>query len=147
MPQTPPMINRMIECLKKQKDCYVQLLKVARRQQKAIDEKNDPDLLKAVQDKNPLLQTLQELDEEMRPVLKNMSDSERKLMTQKGKALKDEAVQALEQLIAIEDVCAKILKDKKEDTLEQMKVFQERKKGLKGYGESGGKSSRFSQEG
>ncbi len=147
MPQTPPMINRMIECLKKQKDCYVQLLKVARRQQKAIDEKNDPDLLKAVQDKNPLLQTLQELDEEMRPVLKNMSDSERKLMTQKGKALKDEAVQALEQLIAIEDACAKILKDKKEDTLEQMKVFQERKKGLKGYGESGGKSSRFSQEG
>ncbi len=147
MPQTPPMINSMIECLKKQKDCYVQLLKVARRQQKAIDEKNDPDLLKAVQDKNPLLQTLQELDEEMRPVLKNMSDSERKLMTQKGKALKDEAVQALEQLIAIEDACAKILKDKKEDTLEQMKVFQERKKGLKGYGESGGKSSRFSQEG
>ena len=147
MPQTPPMINRMIECLKKQKDCYVQLLKVARRQQKAIDEKNDPDLLKAVQDKNPLLQTLQELDEEMRPVLKNMSDSEQKLMTQKGKALKDEAVQALEQLIAIEDACAKILKDKKEDTLEQMKVFQERKKGLKGYGESGGKSSRFSQEG
>lgn len=147
MPQTPPMINRMIECLKKQKDCYVQLLKVARRQQKAIDEKNDPDLLKAVQDKNPLLQTLQALDEEMRPVLKNMSDSERKLMTQKGKALKDEAVQALEQLIAIEDACAKILKDKKEDTLEQMKVFQERKKGLKGYGESGGKSSRFSQEG
>ena len=141
------MINRMIECLKKQKDCYVQLLKVARRQQKAIDEKNDPDLLKAVQDKNPLLQTLQALDEEMRPVLKNMSDSERKLMTQKGKALKDEAVQALEQLIAIEDACAKILKDKKEDTLEQMKVFQERKKGLKGYGESGGKSSRFSQEG
>ncbi len=147
MPQTPPMINRMIECLKKQKDCFVQLLKVARRQQKAIDEKNDPDLLKAVQDKNPLLQTLQELDEEMRPVLKNMSDSERKLMTQKGKALKDEAVQALEQLIAIEDACAKILKDKKEDTLEQMKVFQERKKGLKGYGVSGGKSSRFSQEG
>ncbi len=31
------MINSMIECLKKQKDCYVQLLKVARRQQKAID--------------------------------------------------------------------------------------------------------------
>jgi hypothetical protein len=28
-----------------------------------------------------------------------------------------------------------------------MKVFQERKKGLKGYGESGGKFSRFSQEG
>ncbi len=147
MPQTPPLINRMIECLKKQKDCYVQLLKVVRRQQKAIDEQNDPDLLKAVQDKNPLLQTLQELDEEMQPVFKNMSDSERKLMIQKGKALKDEAAQALEQLIAIEDACANILKDKKEDTLEQMKVFQDRKKGLKGYGESGGKSSRFSQEG
>ena len=147
MPQTPPVINRMIECLKKQKDCYIQLLKVARRQKKAIDDQNDPDLLKAVQDKNPLLQTLQTLDEEMQPVLKSMSDSDRKLMIQKGQALKDEAAQTLEQLIAIEDTCAKILKDKKEDTLEQMKVFQERKKGLKGYGESGGKSSRFSQEG
>ncbi len=147
MPQTPSAINRMIECLKKQKDCYVQLLAVARRQQKAIDEKNDPDLLKAVQDKNPLLQTLQALDEEMQPVLKNMSDPDRKLMIQKGQALKDEAAQTLEELIAIEDACAKILKDKKEETAEQMKVFQERKQGLKGYGESGGKSSRFSQEG
>jgi hypothetical protein len=87
------------------------------------------------------------LDEEMQPVLKNMSDSDRKLMIQKGRALKDEAAQALEQLIVIEDACSKILKDKKEDTVEQMKVFQERKKGLKGYGETGGKFSRFSQEG
>jgi flagellar biosynthesis/type III secretory pathway chaperone len=147
MPQTPPAINRMIECLKKQKDCFVQLLAVSRRQQKAIDEKNDPDLMKALQDKNPLLQTLQELDEEMQPVLKSMSDPERKLMIQKGQALKDEAAQALEQLIAIEDACAKILKDKKEGTFEQLKVFLERKKGLKGYGQSGGKSSRFSREG
>ena len=147
MPQTPSMINRMIECLKKQKDCYLQLLAIARRQKKAIDEQNDPDLMKALQDKNTLLQTLQTLDEEMQPSLKSMSDSDRKLMIQKGQALKDEAAQVLEQLIAVEDACAKILKDKKADTLEPMKVFQERKKGLKGYGESGGKSSRFSQEG
>ena len=137
----------MIECLKKQKDCCVQLLVVARRQQKAIDEQNDQDLMKALQDKNTLLQTMQTLDEEMQPVLKNMSDPDRKLMTQKGQALKDEAAQTLEELIAVEDACAKILKDKKADAFEQMKVFQERKKGLKGYGESGGKSSRFSQEG
>ncbi len=147
MPQTPPVINRMIEYLKKQKDCYVQLLAVARRQQKAIDEKNDPDLLQALQEKNPLLQTLQILDTEIQPVLKNLSDSDRTLMIQKGKALKDEAAQTLEQLIAVEDACAQILTDKKEDALEQIKEFQERRKGLKGYGESGGKSSRFSQEG
>lgn len=147
MPQTSPEINRILECLKKQKDCFVQLLAVSRRQQKAIDEKNDPDLMEALQDKNPLLQTLQELDEEMQPILKNMSDSDRNLVIQKGKALKDEAAQALEQLIAVEDACAKIIKDKKEYTLDQIKEFQERKKGLKGYGQSGGKSSRFSQEG
>jgi hypothetical protein len=147
MPQTSPEINRILECLKKQKDCFVQLLAVSRRQQKAIDEKNDPDLMEALQDKNPLLQTLQELDEEMQPILKNMSDSDRNLVIQKGKALKDEAAQALEQLIAVEDACAKTIKDKKEYTLDQIKEFQERKKGLKGYGQSGGKSSRFSQEG
>jgi flagellar biosynthesis/type III secretory pathway chaperone len=147
MPQTPPEVNRMIECLKKQKDCYVQLLAVARRQQKAIDEKNDPDLLQALQDKNPLLQTLQQLDEEMQPILKNISDSNRTLLIGKGQALKDEAAQTLEQLIAVEDACAKILKDKKENALEQIKVFQERKEGLKGYGQSGNKPPRFSQEG
>ena len=147
MPQTPPEVNRVIECLKKQRDCYVQLLTVARRQQKAIDEKNDPDLLQALQDKNPLLQTLQQLDGEMQPILKNMSDSNRNLIIEKGQAVKDEAAQTLDQLIAVEDACAKILKDKKEDTLEQIKVFQERKEGLKGYGQSGNKPSRFSQEG
>ncbi len=145
MPQTP--INRILECLKKQKDCYVQLLAIARRQQTAIDEQNDPDLMKALQDKNTLLLTLQTLDEEMQPILKNISDSDRALLIQKGQALKDEAAQTLEELIAIEDACAKILNDKKEETVEQMKTFQERKQGLKGYGESGGKSSRFSQEG
>jgi FlgN protein len=147
MPQTPPMINQILECLKKQKDCYTQLLKIARRQQKAIDEQNDPDLIKALQEKNTLLQTLQGLDEEMQPLLKNISDSDRALLIQKGQALKDEAAQVLEELIAVEDACAKILNDKKEETADQMKVFQKRKQGLKGYGESGGKSSRFSQEG
>ena len=145
MPQTP--INRILECLKKQKDCYVQLLAVARQQQKAIGEQNDPNLMKALQDKNTLLQTLQKVDEEIQPALKNLSDSDRTLMIQKGQALKDEAAQTLEELIAIEDACAKILKDKKEETAEQMKVFQQRKQGLKGYGETGDKSSRFSQEG
>jgi flagellar FlgN protein len=141
------MINQILECLKKQKDCYTQLLKIARRQQKAIDEQNDPDLIKALQEKNTLLQTLQGLDEEMQPLLKNISDSDRALLIQKGQALKDEAAQVLEELIAVEDACAKILNDKKEETADQMKVFQKRKQGLKGYGESGGKSSRFSQEG
>jgi len=147
MPQTPPVITQIMECLKKQKDCYAQLLDVARRQQKAIDEKNDPDLLKALQEKNPLLQTLQILDTEMQPVLKSLSDSDRELMIEKGKALKDEAAQTLEELIEVEGACAKILTDKKEEALEQIKEFQEHRKGLKGYGESGGKSSQFSQEG
>lgn len=146
MPKTPP-IDQMIECLKKQKECFLQLLKVARRQQKAIDDKSDPDLLKALQDKNPLLQTLEELDKEMQPVLQSMSDSDRELLIQKSQTLKDEAAQALEQLIATEDACAKVLNDKKDETFEQMKVFQERKIGIKGYKQSGGKSSRFSQEG
>lgn len=147
MSKSPPEINRMIECLKKQKDCFVQLLAVSRRQQKAIDEKSDADLLKAMQDKTPILQTLQELDEEMQPILKNMSDPDRELMIQKGKTLKDEAAQVLKELIESEDACAKILKDKKENVQEQIKEFQERKKGLKGYGDSTGKSPRFSQEG
>jgi hypothetical protein len=145
MPQTP--INRILEGLKKQKDCYVQLLAIARRQQKAIDEQNDPDLMKALQDKNTLLQTLQGLDEEMQSIRKSLSDPDRTLMIQKAQTLKDETAKTLEELIAIEDACAKILSDKKEETAEQMKVFQERKQGLKGYGETGGKSSRFSQEG
>ena len=137
----------MMKCLKKQKDCYVQLLAIARRQQKAIDAKNDPDLLQALQDKNPILQTLQDLDEEMQPLINDLSDSGRELMIEKGQALKDESAQTLEELISVEDACAKILKDKKEDVLEQIKEFQGRKQGLKGYGQSGGKSSRFSQEG
>jgi hypothetical protein len=141
------MVNRTLECLKKQKDCYVQLLAIARQQQKAIDEQDDPGLMKALQDKNTLMQTLQTLDEEMQSALKSLSDSDRALMIPKGQALKDEAAQALEELIAVEDACTKILKDKKDETADQMKVFQQRKQGLKGYGESSGKSSRFSQEG
>ena len=147
MSQTPPEVNRMIECLKKQRDCYAQLLEVARRQQQAIDEKNDPDLLQALQDKNPLLKSLHELDGEMQPILKNMSESNRDLVIEKGQAVKNEAAKTLEQLIAVEDACAKVLKDKKEDTQEQIKMFQERKEGLKGYGQSGSKPPRFSQEG
>ena len=147
MPQIPPVITRMLECLKQQKQCYVNLLEVVRRQKQAIDAQNDQDLLQALQDKNPHLQTLQALDEEMQPAMQSLSETDRKMMIEKGKALKDEAAQALEELITVEDACAKILKDKKEDAFEQMKAFQEHQKGLKGYGDSGGKSSRFSREG
>lgn len=137
----------MLECLKKQKDCYAQLLEIAQRQQKAIDEKSDPDLLQALKDKNPILQTLQTLDEELKPALNSMSETDRQLMIQEGQIVKDEIAQTLEQLIEIEDACTNFLKDKKQDIFEQIKVLQERKKGLKGYGQSGGKSSSFSQEG
>ncbi len=147
MPHTPPVITRIIKCLEQQKDCFLQLLELSRRQKKAIDEQNDPDLMKAMEDKNPLLQTLQALDEEMKPALQSLSETDRALMIEKGKALKDEAAKALEELIAMEDVCAQIIKDKKDETFEQMKVFQEHQKGLKGYGDSGGKSTRFSREG
>ncbi len=147
MPHTPPVITRIIKCLEQQKDCFLQLLELSRRQKKAIDEQNDPDLMKAMEDKNPLLQTLQALDEEMQPALQSLSETDRALMIEKGKALKDEAAKALEELIAMEDVCAQIIKDKKDETFEQMKVFQEHQKGLKGYGDSGAKSSRFSREG
>ena len=147
MSQTPIVINRIMECLQKQKECYAQLLIIAQRQQQAIDEKSDPDLLKALQDKNPVLQTLQDIDAEMQPILNSLSDADRKLTIQKSSALKDEVMQSLEQLIAVEDTCSKILKDKKEEALELIKEFQDRKKGLKGYGQPGDKSSRFSQEG
>ena len=83
----------------------------------------------------------------MQPALQSLSETDRASMIEKGQALKDEAAKALEELIAMEDVCAQIIKDKKDETFEQMKVFQEHQKGLKGYGDSGGKSSRFSREG
>ena len=147
MPQTPPVITRILKCLEQQKDCFLQLLELSRRQKKAIDEQNDPDLMKAMEDKNPLLQTLQALDAEMQPALQSLAETDRTLMIEKGKALKDEVAKALEELIAMEDVCAQMIKDKKDETFEQMKVFQEHQKGLKGYGDKGGKSSRFSREG
>lgn len=148
MPETPPPIARMIACLEQQRDCFRQLLEVSRRQKKAIDEENDPALTQAMQDKNPLLETLQSLDDEMQPVLKNLSEAERELMVQHGQTVKDEAAEALKQLIAMEDASAEIIRTKKEETFEQMKIFQEHKKGLKGYEDKGGgKSSRFTQEG
>ena len=48
MPHTPPVITRIIKCLEQQKDCFLQLLELSRRQKKAIDEQNDPDLMKAM---------------------------------------------------------------------------------------------------
>ncbi|MDH5762959.1 MAG: flagellar protein FlgN [Nitrospinota bacterium] len=147
MPQTPPVVTQILQILQQQKVCYAQLLTVAHRQKKAIDAQNDPDLMKALQEKNSLLQNLQDLDADMQPALQNLTGADRELLTQRGKALKDEAAQTLEELISIENTCAEILKGKKADIAEQMKVFHERKKGLKGYGESGGPTSRFSQEG
>lgn len=148
MTPTPTPVNRILECLKRQKDCYVQLLAVAHRQKKAIDEQNDEDLLKAMQDKNPILQTLQSLDEEMQPAMKALSEADRERVIENGRTIKDQAARALEELIAVEDACALILQNKKGETFEQMKIFQQHQKGLEGYRQTGGPpSSRFSREG
>lgn len=146
MPQTPPAITRIINCLGKQRDCYVLLLNVAQRQRKAIEEENDEALTKVMEAKNPLLLRMQELDEEMKPLMQNMTEVELEQMPPKGKALKDEVAKTLEQVIAEEEVCARFLNKKKDETFEQMKALQEAKKGVKGYKDTGGgKKSRFSR--
>ena len=146
MPQTPPAITRIINCLGKQRDCYVLLLNVAQRQRKAIEEENDEALTKVMEAKNPLLLRMQELDEEMKPLMQNMTEVELEQMPPKGKALKDEVAKTLEQVIAEEEVCARLLNKKKDETFEQMKALQEAKKGVEGYKDTGGgKKSRFSR--
>lgn len=148
MPQTPPAITRMIDILGKQRDCYVLLLNVAQKQRKAIEEENDEALTKIMEAKNPLLLRMQELDEKMKPLKQNMTEVELGQMLPKGKALKDEVAETLEQIIAEEEVCARLLNKKKDETFEQMKEFQEAKKGVKGYKDTGdNKPPRFSQEG
>ncbi len=148
MPQTPPTVTQMIQILGKQRDCYVLLLDAARRQRKAIEEENDEALTKVMKAKNPLLLRMQELDEEMKALQQNISATDRELMLPKGKALADETAKTLEQIIAEEEVCARLLNKKKDETFEQMKAFQEAKKGVEGYKETGDdKPPRFSQEG
>ena len=147
MPTTPPNVTRMIDCLKQQKDCYSQLLQMAHRQQKAIESENDDELSLAMEAKKPMLLALQKLEEEMQPVLQNMPEADRKIMIQQSGKLKDNTANTLKQLIAVEDECAQLLSDKKDKTFEQMKTFRETQKGIKGYSETGGKSSRFSRKG
>ena len=148
MPHTPPPITQMIQILGKQKDCYSLLLDLAQQQRKAIEEENDENLSKVMETKTPLLLKLQALDEEMQPLRQNMSEADRELIPPKGKTLIDEAAQTLKLILAEEEVCARLLNEKKDETFEQMKVFQEAKKGVKGYKDTdGGKPPRFSREG
>ncbi|NIP99405.1 MAG: hypothetical protein GWM98_02475 [Nitrospinaceae bacterium] len=147
MSSTPTIVTRMLECLAGQKECYGQLLALAKLQKQAIEDHSDENLQQVMQDKNPVLLTLQALNEEMQTALPNLSETERALMIEQGKTLKDETAAVMNQLIEVENECAKFLEEKKEDLFQQLKILKESKNGLKGYGETGGKSSRFSQEG
>ena len=147
MPQDLTSTDKIIECLKEQKEHYARLLVLAHNQKQAIDGQDDQALLKALADKNPVLQTLQELENNLQELLNKLTESEKDQVIEQGKPIKDEIAQSLGQLIAVEEACAKILQDKKDETFEQMKVFQEHQKGMKGYGDNTGPAPRISRKG
>lgn len=147
MTSTPPNVARILECLKKQKDCYTRLLAVAQRQKDAVESENDQALSEVMKDKNLLLADLQKLEEEIQPLIQNLTEADRDVMIGQGLQLKNEAEQVLKDLIAVEDASAEMLRDKKEKTFEQMKAFKETQKGIQGYKDAGGKPPRFSRKG
>ena len=144
MTKSQNSISKVLDCLQDQKKCFTELADLAGQQQKAIDDDDEARLLRTVNDKNPWIQSLQKADGEIIRILESMTPEEKETLSREADPLRTEINAALGTLIEKEERCAEGLKGKKLQTDEQLREFKQRKQGLKGYGTTTKKRTRFS---
>ena len=144
MTKSQNSISKVLDCLQDQKKCFTELADLAGQQQKAIDDDDEARLLRTVTDKNPWIQFLQKADGEIIRILESMTPEEKETLSREADPLRTEINAALGTLIEKEERCAEALKGNKLQTDEQLREFKQRKQGLKGYGTTQKKRTRFS---
>ena len=144
MTETHNSISKVLDCLREQKKCFIELSALAGQQQQAIDEDDEARLLRTVNEKNPWIQSLKKADGEILQLLESMTSEEKAALSREADPLRIEINAALGTLIENEEYCAEVLNDKKIQTDEQLREFKQRKQGLKSYGATQQKRTRFS---
>lgn len=144
MTKSSNSISKVLDCLADQKKCFFELSDLAGQQQQAIDDDDEAQLLRTVNDKNPWIQSLQKADTEIIRILDAMTPEEKATLSQEAGPVRAEINTALETLIEKEERCAETLKDKKNLIEDQLREFKQRKQGLQEYGSAKKDPRRFS---
>lgn len=123
----------IIKNLKQQKDCYQQLLIHLGNQQEAVAKQDDEALMTAIKGKNEYVQNLHKLEQEMNAQMEQMTQDQQDKVASATEMLREEIMNALEQLIAGEEECRKALTQQLDELEKQMVEFKKKKSLFKGY--------------
>ncbi len=123
----------IIKNLKKQKDCYQQLLIHLARQQEAVAKQDDEALMTAIKGKNEYVQILHSLEQEVDAQIEQMTQDQQDKVAGETETLRGEIMTSLEQLIAGEEECRKALTQQRYELEKQMVEFKKKKSLFQGY--------------
>ena len=104
-----------------------------KRQIKAIEESDEPDLIQDLEAKENVIAVLVKDDEEFDKYIAHLDDKNRKIIAKKLKEFGVRIETETEKIIEIENRCEKKLINEKQDLLVKMKSLKNGRTLLKGY--------------
>ena len=125
----------LLDWLSQEKTLYDQLLQKVREQKSAVEMDDETGLLKIITEKDRLIHSIRQMDEKIQNWMRQAPDHQRAPVNDATGPIRDEIENRVEEIIALEASCRKILGERRALIGDQIKSLKSRKTMLKGYGD------------
>ena len=124
----------ILNTLEKKELCLKDLIKIIEEQKKAIEGKDETRVLKIIGEKNKIIETFHNFEDELNFLQDLSSPEDIKDLAQEGKILKISLEKLLETIISMEEECENKISLNMQEVEKKILKLQEGKKIGKGYG-------------
>jgi len=124
----------ILNTMEKKELCLEDLIKKIEEQKKAIEDKDETLVLKIIGEKNKIIETFHNFEDELNSLQDLLSPGDIKDLAQKGKSLKISLEKLLETIVSMEEECENRISLNMQEVEKKIFKLQEGKKIGKGYG-------------
>ena len=125
--------TKIIKLLKHKQETFAQLLLKMEEQMEAVNKEDDSQLKKIIEVKEGLIATLNEADQKIADLVRDLDETARESLARENKDLGHRIENDLEKIIEQEIVCQEKLNLVKNEVVEKIKGLRKGQELLKGY--------------
>ena len=124
----------ILSSLKKEESCLKDLIVKIDEQKKKIEEKDENRVLEIIEEKNTLIESFKNLEEEVETQLQLLSQREIEDLVEEGETIKTSIEKLLKTIVSMEEECENEIGLKMKEIGKTIFGLQKGKKISKGYG-------------
>jgi hypothetical protein len=130
---TPNTQEKVVGCLKQKQQLLESILHLLKRQTTAIAKDDEVGLLKIIDKKSKMIESLQTVDRELETLVEGLTVEEKDSLSRQAGDLINHLEASFKELSQIEDGCQQKLQEKKIQVQDKVIELKQGKSVLKGY--------------